>query len=92
MPDRIRIASAAESILREHTGNLDEAVARLSHITATKAELWDAVAYLACQVGAYQRMANTDAALALGQIQSVLTSYTDARARKDAITKEGHHA
>jgi hypothetical protein len=90
MADRIHVATAAESVLREHAGTLDEAVAHLSHITATKAELWDAVAYLACQVGAYQRISNTDATLALSNIRAVLKDYDDSRVRKDALatTKE----
>ena len=73
--DRLSVATSAEAILREHTGTLDEAVARLGHLAATKDELWDAVAYLACQEHAYRRSSNEHATLALAQVRSVLDEY-----------------
>lgn len=73
--DRLRVANAAEAILRNHTGSLDQAVAQLGHLAATKDELWDAVAYLACQVHAYRRTTNEDATLALMQVRLTLEEY-----------------
>ena len=79
MTTGVNIGDAAMSILRDHDGSLAEAVSQLEHLTATKAELWEAVAYLACQVAAYRRIANEDAALAIAQIRTSVDSYYSRR-------------
>lgn len=75
----IRVGTSAIAILRDHAGDIDQATARLSHITATKEELLEALAYAACQVAAYRRIANEDAALALTQVCAVLDTYKERR-------------
>lgn len=59
--------------------SISEATAAFSHVEGTKDELREALAYVACQVHAYQRIANQDAALAVQQIETIVHEY---RARR----------
>ena len=68
---------AAMRVLSGHAGTLDEAVAMLQHINfGTKDEMREAIAYLSCQVSAYRRIANEDAALAIQQIKTITDAYS----------------
>ena len=62
--------------------DIERAVGRIEHLTGTKAELKEAIAYLALQVTAYRRIANEDAALAIQNIESVVREY---RARQPEV-------
>ena len=53
----------------------------LSHLDATKEELWVAVAYLALQGLAYKRLSNLDAELAMQQIAGIVNAFQDRRTR-----------
>lgn len=88
MNDRLRIATTAEALLSDHTGTLDEAVSRLDHLTATKQELWDAVAYLAIQEWNYRRAPEADEAgrLAITQIEKLIADLRERQEREKAAT------
>jgi chromosome segregation ATPase len=73
----IGIGSAAMSVLHDNAGgmNIEQAAERLSHISGSKAELMEAIAYLALQANTYRRMSNQDAHLALVQITQIAAEY-----------------
>ncbi len=72
----IGVGDAAMQILSGNDAlNIQEAAERLSHITASKPELMEAVAYLALQANTYRRMSNQDAHLALVQITQIAAEY-----------------
>lgn len=81
----LKVAEAAAWLLAEHDGDLASAVGRLSHLDATKAELWDAVAYLAIQGETYRKRVQHQEAprLAIMQIESIIRAHREA---------ERHHA
>lgn len=55
---------------------LPEAEERVAHLmTKPRAELQQALAYLACQVIGYRRSQNADATLALAQVSRIVCDY-----------------
>lgn len=80
------VATAAESLLRDHTGTLADAVTRLEHLSATKRELWEAVAYLAIQEWNYRRAPEMDEAgrLAISQIETIIADLRERQEREKA--------
>ena len=55
---------------------LDQAEERIAHLaTRPRAEVQQALAYLACQVVGYRRSQNADATLALAQIARTVHDY-----------------
>ena len=81
----IDIAIGAQSRLHRATGTgvngptMQEATDQLGTLSGTKAELTEAIAYLALQVAAYRRIANEDAALAVLNIEHIVKNYRDRR-------------
>lgn len=81
------IARAAQQLLSdsfsaefgEYGPDMQQATDRVSHLKGTKEELLGAIAYLALQVQAYRRIANEDAALALVNIESIISRYKERR-------------
>ena len=86
MTGGLGIATAAESLLRDHTGTLADAVARLEHLSATKQQLWEAVAYLAIQEWNYRRAPESDEAgrLAISQIETIIAGLREREGRERA--------
>jgi hypothetical protein len=86
-PRGIDLANAAVQLLhpegapveQDHGWTLAQAEEKVSHLTGTKPELLQAIAYLACQVHAYRKMSNEDAALALAKIETALSRYKESR-------------
>jgi hypothetical protein len=81
MASGINIGDAALSRLSDpggFKGTIWDATARLDGLTGSKAELLEAVAYLACQANAYRSKSNEDAHLALSQVRTAVDAY-DAR-------------
>lgn len=65
--------------LPPHGPNIAQATERLDHLSGTKAEWQQAVAYVALQAAAYRRIANEDAALAIANIESIVNGYRGRR-------------
>jgi len=63
----------------ENGPNITQATERINHLTGTKAELLEAIAYLALQVGTYRHRSNEDAPLALHNIETILRQYKERR-------------
>ena len=61
----------------EHGWTLDEAADRISHIKLRGTELFDTLAYLACQVHGYRERSDRDATLAINQIEMVISRYRE---------------
>jgi hypothetical protein len=64
-----------------HGWTLAQAAEKVNHLTGTKAELLEAIAYLACQVHGYKRISNLDAALAISNIESTIARYRERDSR-----------
>lgn len=87
LPEGLNIGNAAIQLLdpasapadQEHGWTLAQAEEKINHLTGTKAELLQAVAYLACQVHGYKKASNLDATLAISQVENVVKNY---RARR----------
>jgi len=86
-PKGLDLANAAIQLLhpegapaeQEHGWTLAQAEGKVSHLSGTKPELLQAIAYLACQVHAYRSISNEDAALALTKIEAALNRYKESR-------------
>lgn len=63
----------------EHGWTLDEAADRIDHITIRGRELYETLAYLACQVHGYRERSDRDATLAINQIEMVISRYRERR-------------
>lgn len=78
----VEVGDAAMQILDRREGpTLAEARAALSHMDATKEDLWHAVAYLALQANTYRAMSNRDAELAVMQIESIVHRFRERQNR-----------
>jgi len=88
MSSGIEIGNAAMQLLDRgvikqhppHGPSITVATESLSRLTGTKAELLEAIAYLALQVAAYRNIANEDATLAIYNIESIIKRYREIRA------------
>lgn len=86
-PKGLDLANAAIQLLhpegapaeQEHGWTLAQAEEKVNHLTGTKGELLQAIAYLACQVHAYRKISNEDAALALLKVEIALKEYKESR-------------
>lgn len=87
LPEGLNIGNAAIQLLdpasapedQEYGWTLAQAEEKINHLTGTKAELMQAVAYLACQVHGYKKASNLDATLAIAQVENIVKNY---RARR----------
>lgn len=87
LPEGLNIGNAAIQLLdpaaapedQEHGWTLAQAEEKINHLTGTKAELLQAIAYLACQVHGYKKASNLDATLAISQVENIVKNY---RARR----------
>lgn len=61
----------------KHGWTLDEAADRIDHITIKGRELYETLAYLACQVHGYRERSDRDATLAINQIEMVISRYRE---------------
>jgi len=83
MSSGIQIGDAAMSLLNQSVVDsygdngptIWEATSRIDHLTGTKAELLEAIAYVALQVSAYKRISNQDAHLAMLNVAHVVDEY-----------------
>jgi hypothetical protein len=79
----IEIGDAAMALLNQdaidaYGGNgptIWEATARIDHLMGTKAELLEAIAYVALQVSAYKRISNLDAHHAMLNVAHIVDEY-----------------
>jgi hypothetical protein len=86
-PEGLNIGDAAIQLLdpasapsdQEHGWTLAQAEAKINHLTGTKAELLQAIAYLACQVHGYKKASNLDATLAVAQVETIIRNYRAGR-------------
>ncbi|MFI2563038.1 hypothetical protein [Paenarthrobacter sp. NPDC018779] len=62
---------------QEHGWTLTQAEQQIDHLTGTKAELLQAIAYLACQVHGYKKASNLDATLAIAQVETIVKNYRE---------------
>jgi hypothetical protein len=60
-----------------HGWTLAQAVAQIDHLTGTKAELIEAIAYLACQIHGLRKISDRDATLAIANIESIINRYRE---------------
>ncbi|QOT15901.1 hypothetical protein [Paenarthrobacter sp. YJN-5] len=74
-----RLDPAMAPAEQEHGWTLAQAEEQINHLTGTKAEMLQAIAYLACQVHGYKKASNLDATLAIAQVENIVKNY---RARK----------
>ena len=54
---------------------LPQAVEQVEHLSSSKSDLLEAIAYLACQVVGYRHRANQDAELAMVQVECAVNEY-----------------
>jgi hypothetical protein len=56
---------------------LDQAADRISHLTGTKAEMLETIAFLACQVHGLREASDRDATLAINQVENIIARYRE---------------
>jgi hypothetical protein len=64
-----------------HGWTLTQATAQIDHLTGTKAELIEAIAYLACQIHGLRKISDRDATLAITNIESIINRYQERKTR-----------
>ena len=81
LPRGIELGRAAHQLVDHGAGTpltFDEASARVAHLSsASKADLTEAIAYLACQVVGHEHSSDLHAQLALQQIARIVTDYQE---------------